>query len=96
MIEGTINSCDSLFYYLGKKFNFSHKNMNWNEQVKNIKTDGVLIPGSSGIASPSWKTGFEDVLIDLDSSISHTIRAAMESIGLLTFDILSFLKKNKY
>ena len=70
--------------------------MNWNERVKNIKTDGIFIPGFSGIASPYWKTGFEDILIDLDGNINQTIRAAMESIGLLTNDILSCLKKNKF
>ena len=96
MIEGTINSCNSLFYYLEKKFNIDHQLMNWNERVKNIETDGIFIPGFSGIASPYWKTGFEDILIDLDGNINQTIRAAMESIGFLTYDILSFFKKNKF
>ncbi|MFL3005021.1 MAG: FGGY family carbohydrate kinase [Candidatus Neomarinimicrobiota bacterium] len=96
MVEGTINSCNSLFYYLEKKFNIDHQLMNWNERVKNIETDGIFIPGFSGIASPYWKTGFEDILIDLDGNINQTIRAAMESIGFLTYDILSFFKKNKF
>ncbi|MAI85962.1 MAG: hypothetical protein CMF99_02095 [Candidatus Marinimicrobia bacterium] len=96
MVEGTINSCNSLFYYLEKKFNIDHELMNWNERVKNIKTDGIFIPGFSGIASPYWKTGFEDILIDLDDDMNQTIRAAMESIGFLTYDILSFFKKNKF
>jgi len=26
--------------------------MNWNERVKGITTDGIFIPGFSGIASP--------------------------------------------
>ena len=29
MVEGTINSCNSLFYYLEKKFNIDHQLMNW-------------------------------------------------------------------
>ena len=70
--------------------------MNWNERVKNIETDGIFVPGFSGIASPYWKTGFEDILIDLNGNINQTIRAAMESIGFLTYDILSFFKKNKF
>ena len=96
MIEGTINSCSNVFYYLEKKFNINHNAMNWNERVKNIKTDGIFIPGFSGIASPYWKSGFEDISINLDCNINQTIRAAMESIGLLTNDILSCLKKNKF
>ncbi len=93
MIEGTINSCNSLFYYLEIKLNIDHQLMNWNGEVKNIETNGIFIPGFSGIASPYWKTGFKDVLIDLDNNINQTIRAAMESIGFLLYEILSFLKK---
>ena len=96
MVEGTINSCNSLFYYLEKKLNINHRIMNWNERVKSVTTDGIFIPGFSGIASPYWKSGFEDILINLDSNINQTIRAAMESIGLLTNDILNCLKKNKF
>ena len=93
MVEGTINSCNSLFYYLEKKFNIDHQVMNWNERVKNIETDGIFIPGFSGIASLYWKTGFENILIDLDSNINQTIKATMESIGILTYNILSLFKK---
>ena len=96
MVEGTINSCNGLFHYLEKKFNIDHQIMNWNERVRSIKTDGIFIPGFSGIASPYWKIGFEDKLIDLDNNINQTVRAAMESIGLLTNDILDCLKKNKF
>ena len=71
----------------------NHRIMNWNERVKGITTDGVFIPGFSGIASPYWKSGFKDILINLDGNINQTIRAAMESIGLLTNDILICLKK---
>ena len=39
-----------------------------------------------------WKTGLKNILIDLDNNINQTIRAAMESIGLLTNDILDCLK----
>ena len=46
-----------------------------------------------GIASLYWKPGHENILIELDGIINQTIRAAMESIGLLTYDILSFFKK---
>ena len=52
MVEGTINSCNSLFYYLEKKLNINHRRMNWNERLKDITTDGIFIPGFSGIASP--------------------------------------------
>ena len=70
--------------------------MNWNKRVKNIETNGIFIPGFSGIASPNWKTRFKDILIDLDGNINQTIRAAMESIGFFTYNILSLFKKNKF
>ena len=93
MVEGTINSCNSLFYYLEKKINIDHQVINWNVRVKNIETDGIFIPGFSGIASLYWKTGFENIFIDLYSNINQTIKATMESIGILTYNILSLFKK---
>ena len=94
MIEGTINACNGLFYYLEKKLKINHNQMNWNEISKNTKTDGIFIPGFSGISSPYWKTGFDDISIDLSQDNNQIIRAAMESIGFLTNDIITFFEKN--
>ncbi len=95
MVEGIINSCNGLFYYLEKKLNISHNKMNWNKRIKDVKTDGIFIPGFSGLASPYWKNGFNDILIDLNQDKDQIIRAAMESIGLITNDIICFFEKNK-
>ena len=94
MLEGTINSCNGLFYYLEKKLNINHNIMNWDERVKDINTNGIFIPGFAGISSPYWKTGFDDILIDLGQDKNQIIRAAMESIGFLTNDIICFFEKN--
>ena len=93
MIEGTINACNGLFYYLEKKLKINHNQMNWNEISKNTKTDGIFIPGFSGISSPYWKTGFDDISIDLSQDNNQIIRAAMESIGFLANDIITFFQK---
>ena len=57
-------------------------------RTKNTKTNGVFIPGFNGIASPYWASGFKDILIDLPENNNQIVRAAMESIGLLTNDII--------
>ena len=93
MVEGTINSCNSLFYCLEKKFNVDHQIINWTERVRSVKTDEVFIPGFCDIASPYWKIGFKNILIGLDNNINQIARAAMGSIGLLINDILNCLKK---
>ena len=89
MIEGTIKGCNSLFYHLEERLAISHKDMQWNERAKFIKTEGVFIPGFNGLAAPYWKDGFDDLLINLENDPNEIIRAAMESIGFLTNDILN-------
>ena len=93
MVEGTINACNSLFYHLENEMGISHKEMKWDERAANTETNGVFIPGFSGIAAPYWIQGFDDVYVDLDknSDQSTIVRAGMESIGLLVNDILECL-----
>ena len=92
MIEGTINACNSLFHHLEKVLNISHDKMNWETRVNKKETDGVFIPGFNGLSSPYWKTGFDDLYVNLDKDPDNIIRAAMESIGYLINDILECLK----
>ena len=92
MIEGTINGCNSLFYHLEERLAISHKDMQWNERAKHIKTEGIFIPGFNGLAAPYWKNGFDDLLINLGNDPNEIIRGAMESIGFLVNDILNCIK----
>ena len=63
-----------------------------NKRTKFEQTAGVFIPGFNGLAAPHWKNGFEDLLIDLSERPDEIIRAAMESIGFLAYDILQCIK----
>ena len=92
MVEGTINGCNSLFYYLENILGITHKKMQWNQRIKLEETGGVFIPGFNGLAAPYWKNGFEDIRIDLSERPNEIIRAAMESIGFLVNDILNCIK----
>tara|TARA_Y100001970_G_scaffold234498_1_gene292902 strand:- start:55 stop:813 length:759 start_codon:yes stop_codon:yes gene_type:complete len=92
MVEGTINGCNSLFYYLENILGIAHKKMEWNQRIKLEETNGIFIPGFNGLAAPYWKNGFEDIRIDLSERPSEIIRAAMESIGFLVNDILNCIK----
>ena len=92
MIEGTINGCNSLFYHLEERLAISHKDMQWNERAKPIKTEGIFIPGFNGLAAPYWKNGFDDLLINIGNNPNEIIRGAMESIGFLVNDILNCIK----
>ena len=89
MLEGTINECNSLFYRLEKELYIDHKEMVWHERCMNESTNGIFIPGVTGIAAPYWKSGLGTVKIDLENAKNdEIIRAAMESIGFLVHDII--------
>ena len=89
MLEGTINACNSLFYWLEKELNINHEDMHWHERCMDEKTNGIFIPGATGLAAPYWKSGLSMEKIGLENaSKNETIRAAMESIGFLVHDII--------
>ena len=88
ILEGTINACNSLFYHLEKVLNIPHEKMQWDIRAKGINTEGIYIPGFSGISAPYWKPGFPDIFIDTGKEPNQIIRAGMESIGFLFNDIL--------
>ena len=89
MLEGTINACNSLFYWLEKELNIDHKDMVWHERCIDESTNGIFIPGGTGIAAPYWKSELGTVKIGLENAKNNEIiRAAMESIGFLVHDII--------
>jgi len=88
ILEGTINACNSLFHHLEKVLNIPHEKMQWDIRAKGINTEGIYVPGFSGISAPYWKPGFPDIFIDTGKEPNQIIRAGMESIGFLFNDIL--------
>ena len=88
ILEGTINACNSLFHHLEKVLNIPHEKMLWDIRAKGINTEGIYVPGFSGISAPYWKPGFPDIFIDTGKEPNQIIRAGMESIGFLFNDIL--------
>ena len=93
--EGTINACNSLFYYLEDILKIKHKEMVWDKRCKRQNTEGIFISGFSGIAAPYWLSGFEDIYYMINKNNKNEIvRAAMESIGFLVNDIMKMLDNN--
>ncbi len=89
LIEGTISACNSIFYYLEDELNIPHKDMLWHERCKKTETNGVYIPAVGGLAAPYWVDNYEPISKGYATdSKNEIIRAAMESIGFLTYDIL--------
>ncbi len=89
ILEGTINACNALFHHLEKVLNIPHEKMHWDVRAKGIKTEGIYVPGFSGISAPYWKPGFPDIFNDTGEEPNQIIRAGMESIGFLFNDILN-------
>lgn len=93
MLEGTISTCNSLFYHLEETMDIPHKEMRWNDRCIEIETSGVMIPGHAGISAPYWLDVFETVEVNLENaSEDERIRAAMESIGFLIHDIFQTMR----
>ena len=63
--------------------------MQWDIRSRGINTEGIYVPGFSGISAPYWKPGFPDIFIDTGKEPNQIIRAGMESIGFLFNDILT-------
>ena len=89
ILEGTINACNALFHHLEKVLNIPHEKMHWDVRAKGIKTEGIYVPGFSGISAPYWKPGFPDIFNDTGEEPNQIIRAGVESIGFLFNDILN-------
>ena len=93
MVEGTINSCNSIFHHLEKILGIDHHNMHWDRRCSGQSTEGIFLPGFSGLAAPYWRGGFDDIYLELDRhDPSPIIRAGMESIGFLVHDIIRSLE----
>lgn len=89
LLEGTINACNSIFYHLEDDLNIHHKDMLWHERCAETITNGVYIPTAGGLAAPYWADNYKSISKGYDTdSPNEIIRAAMESIGFLSFDIL--------
>jgi glycerol kinase len=93
LLEGTINSVSSLFKWLESYLAIPHEDMRWYERCE-IATKGIVIPGINGISAPYWTGEFETVIYGLGESDhpDHFVRAAMESIGLLVYDICEIIE----
>jgi len=96
LIEGTINSCNSIFYWLEKELKIEHKKMLWDQRCLNTTTEKIIIPGFAGVAAPYW---VDEIPPDLDAfnkdvPVNEIIRGAMESIGFLIYDIWALAQKH--
>lgn len=95
LLEGTVNACNSLFYWLETELNIPHRDMLWHERCKNIETDGIFFPGAWGLAAPHWAAGKSNKTVGFtqEPEKNEIIRAAMESVGFLIYDIYSVIDK---
>lgn len=97
LTEGSINTCNSLFYWLENELDIPHKEMVWDKRCTHTETNGVLIPGFAGLAAPYWRSGFQSIFHQLENvSADEIIRAGMESIGFLVHDIMAEMPMQKY
>ena len=73
LVEGTINTCNSMFYWLEDHLNIPHEKMKWDERCEKTKTEGVLVPGFTGITSPYWVQPKETLFYNLNDATKDEI-----------------------
>lgn len=96
MLEGTINACHALFYWLESELAIPHHQMQWDRRCAKTETEGAYLPGFVGLASPYWIDNLKTRTLGLEkASKNEIIRAAMESIGFLVYDILKVMKQHR-
>ncbi len=94
LLEGTINTCNTLFDWLDKDMHIPVHRRNWDKLCQNTATAGVMVPGYCGIAAPYWKDRFDTVISNIElNNTDQIVRAAIESIGFFTHDIVSLIQK---
>ncbi len=93
IVEGTINTCKSIFDWLEHDLAIPVHRRKWNRICAAISTTGVIIPGFSGMAAPYWCDRFPTLIDGIErANTDEIIRAAVESIGFFSYDILRLIQ----
>lgn len=95
LLEGTVNACNSLFYWLETELKIPHREMFWHDRCEATETQGTFFPGLWGLAAPHWVSGKTNKTIGIPENADPNliIRAAMESVGFLIHDIYKVIDK---
>ncbi len=95
LLEGTINTCNSLFDWLERDLGISVHRRNWDKLCQKTTTEGVVVPGYCGLAAPYWQDCFDTIIRNIDvTDTDQIIRASIESIGYFTRDIIRLIKNH--
>jgi len=95
-LEGTINACNSLFYWLEEQLNIPHREMRWPQRCSKTSTGGIFIPGFGGLAAPYWRDALPTIMDGYQDKkdVNEIIRSGMESIGFLVHDIWYLIQQH--
>ncbi len=95
LLEGTINTCNTLFDWLEQDLGILVHRRKWDMLCQQTTTAGVLVPGYCGLAAPYWRDSFKTVFSAIDQAdTDQIIRAAVESIGFFTHDIITLIRSH--
>ena len=95
LLEGTINTCNTLFDWLERDMQIPVHRRKWDKLCQHTTTAGVIVPGYCGLAAPYWLDRFETVISKIDPvDTDQILRAAVESIGFFTHDIITLIRRH--
>ena len=97
-LEGSIFSAGSAIQWLRDGLGVIRESRQSEAMAAGLKGNGgvFLVPGFTGLGAPWWQPGARGTITGLtrDSGPAHMVRAALESLGYQTRDLLDALAKD--
>ncbi|UCD37552.1 MAG: hypothetical protein JSW54_12090 [Fidelibacterota bacterium] len=96
LLEGTINAVGALFHWFAEELELPDLPRRWTELVAD-RTNLVMVPGLNGLAAPYWWSDISTTFIPGKEGYSPNdrLRAGMESIAFLAYDILQAMSESR-
>ncbi len=94
LLEGTINAVGALFQWYAQKFDRPEITTKWPEMLAE-SANHIFIPGLNGLAAPYWQSQLISSEIPAGNyTFEESMRAGMDSIAFLTWDIFNQMRKS--
>ncbi|UCD38865.1 MAG: hypothetical protein JSW54_05135 [Fidelibacterota bacterium] len=96
LLEGTINAVGALFAWFVQQWDQPDLARRWPDLIAD-STELAMVPGVNGLAAPYWRPDIPTTFIpDQEGyAISDQLRAGMESIAFLVFDIFQAMSEGE-
>lgn len=94
LLEGTINAVGALFQWYAQEYDRPEITTQWPGMLAET-ANHIFIPGLNGLASPYWQSEIISSEVPTGNyTFAECLRAGMESIAFLTWDIFNQMRRS--